>query len=107
MFIVTATYTRPNIMTSWFQQSDAFAQHFESTYRDTGKVLESTQSISPDGLTFTRTESWATRVDFMAFLEDQEYINLIAARDAHIAQNGIVVNIERKLVGEQLPEPNA
>ena len=51
MFIVTATYTRPNIMTPWFQQSDAFAQHFESTYRDTGKVLESTQAISPDGLT--------------------------------------------------------
>ena len=43
----------------------------------------------------------------MAFLEDQEYINLIASRDAHIAQNGIVVNIERRLVGEQLPQPNA
>lgn len=103
MFIVTATYTRPNIMTPWFQQSDAFAQHFENTYRYTGKVLESTQSISPDGLTFTRSETWVTRSEFMAFLEDPEYINLMASRDAHVAEHGIVINVERRLVGEAPP----
>lgn len=104
MFIVTATYTRPNTSTPWFNQGDAFTQHFESNYRETGKCLESTGSISPDGLTIVRQASWASRSEFLEFLEDPLYQSLMTARDAHLAANGIVFTVERRLVNEQLPQ---
>jgi hypothetical protein len=103
MFIVTATYTRPNTSTPWFSQGDAFSQHFEANYRETGKCLESTGSISPDGLTIVRQATWASRSDFLEFIEDPQYQTLMANRDSHLAANGIVFTVERRLVNEQPP----
>jgi hypothetical protein len=98
MLIITATFTRPNTSVAWFRQSDDFTNHFEINYRQTGKILEASSTISPDGLTLTRTATWASRADFMSLLEDGQYQILMASRDAHVTANGIVVNIERRLV---------
>lgn len=100
MFVVTATYTRPNTSTPWFNQGDAFTQHFETAYRETGKCLESVGSISPDGLTTVREITWASRNNFMEFLEDPMYIEVMSRRDDYLSSNGIVVTIERRLINE-------
>ncbi len=101
MLILTATFTRPNIMTPWYQQSDAFAQYFETTYRETGKVLDQAQTISEDGLTLTRTVTWATRADFLNFVKnDQAYKDLMTEREAHFSENGIIALVEHRVVNE-------
>jgi hypothetical protein len=64
MFIVTKQQIRPNTSVEFFairsfpQLQEVFKQYMYATYMSTGKLIDSTETISEDGLTKTVVTTW-------------------------------------------------
>lgn len=98
-FIVTATFVRPNTSVPFFEPSAEIANHIETNYRQTGKIVSANTSVSSDGLSVTRQTVWISRPIFLEFTEDPQYGALMSARDAHLNQYGITMDIQRAFGG--------
>jgi hypothetical protein len=94
-FIITATFARPNTSVPFFEPSEEIANYIKTNYRQTGKILSSNVSFSSDGLSETHHVVWSSRPTYMAFIEDPQYMALMSARDAHLNQYGITMDVQR------------
>jgi len=97
-FIVTATYTRPNASVPFYDRGNEFEQYLETNYRQTGKLLYGSKTVSADGLTFVQEAHWISRAAFLEFLADPRYMTVIADRDSYLNQHGMTMNVDRVFV---------
>ena len=90
----TKTYTRPNTTVSFFNHQAEINQetkiHMKTTYIDTGKMVSTETSTSPDQLTITAVVTWFSQADLDQFTNDPIIVNGVTGlRSAYNAAFGI------------------
>jgi hypothetical protein len=83
------TATRPTIDTPWYTWPKPIADHTNSLYRETGKIIDRGSTISEDQLTMSGFTVWQDG----AF---DEWVNDPVAREGRIDQN--IHNLEHNIV---------
>jgi hypothetical protein len=96
MFIVTKKQVRPNTGVEFFAIRNfpdplgEFKQYMYTTYMSTGKLIDSTETISEDGLTKTVVTTWVDQAASEQWNNDpvcnEKFTNLYKQ---HCADNGI------------------
>jgi quinol monooxygenase YgiN len=94
MFLVQRINHRPSTLVSFYTPTDEYIAYFQTAYRETGLVLFDSRSLSEDLLTLTIDTVWRDEDALNQYLADPVVQEMIALRDAYLAENGIVV--ERK-----------
>jgi hypothetical protein len=105
MFIVTKTQVRPNTSVEFFsirnfpQIRDEFKQYMYETYMSTGKLIDSVESVSANGLTKTVTTTWVNEAAHQQWQNDsfcEDNFNNYFRQ--HAAANGITISTETQVV---------
>ena len=92
-------HTRPNTGVDWYRvESDSYLSysdisHVESTYRDTNKLVSTSQSLSENGLELTKTFVFDNEDSRNAFLNDSRIQAWISARNTYHTSNSITIEI--------------
>jgi len=94
MFLVQRINQRPSTLVSFYTPTEAYIEHFQRAYRETGLVLFDSRNLSEDLLTLTIDTVWRDEAALNEYLADPVVQEMIALRDAYLAENGIIV--ERK-----------
>ena len=88
----TIVQVRPNTGVSWCDSTDEIKAYIQTNYRDTGKITNSTVSVSSDGLTRTSTTTYNNADSVTEFLDDDTVRNgLVIARRDHNRDNNITI----------------
>lgn len=91
MLTIVTSYTRPNASVNFYVGGQDFADLFRNSYISTGKILESSSTLTNDGLTAVVTAVWRTRADFAEFLDEPVLVAMKADRQNYMDANGITV----------------
>lgn len=89
MFLVQRVFTRPSIDIAFYQVTTSFRDHFKSNYKDTGKVLSNTVTLSEDRLKQVISTMWTDEATWNAYREDAVCVEHFTARDAYNNQFSI------------------
>lgn len=99
---ITVSYTRPSTTVDWGPnvKSPELLAHYQATYLDTKMMASATDTISPDGLTLTRSNCWNDSTDsltgveiMLAYKTDEIIQNWIIERNNYNAANGIIPSV--------------
>jgi hypothetical protein len=104
MFVVTRKQTRPNTTVEFFAIRNfpdplgEFKQYMDTTYMSTGKLIDSDETISEDGLTKTIVTTWVDEAAATQWVNDpicnEKFTNLYKQ---HCQDNGITISIESRI----------
>lgn len=104
MFIVTKTQVRPNTSVEFFsirnypQIQEEFKQYMYQTYMSTGKLLDTEESVSADGLTKTVVTKWVNEEAHQQWSNDTYCIeNFNNHARQHNTDNGIIISTETRV----------
>ncbi len=89
MLTIVTSYTRPNTGVPFYVGPEEFTAMFKDKYVGTGKVLETHNEITNNGLTAVITAVWRSRALFAEFLEEPLLEAMKAERQLHMDQHGI------------------
>jgi hypothetical protein len=92
MIVATTTFVRPSTDVAFYTTTDEFNADFNTQFISTGKLLERTASISPDGLTLTVVNKYRTKEDFDEFLTSSIGIAMKEARLLYSVSHGITID---------------
>lgn len=90
MFLVQRVFTRPNADIAFYQPTAEFRNHYKSAYKDTGKILSTTVTISQDQLKQVISTMWTDEETWNAYREDPICMEHFAARNAYNESISIV-----------------
>ena len=89
----TIVQVRPNTGVSWYDSTDEIKAYIQTNYRDTGKITNSVDSVSGDGLTKTTTVTYNNTDSVTEFLyDDTVRSDFIIARRNYNNSNNITLN---------------
>ena len=89
---VINTYVRPNTNVAWFQSDATFKAYNKVAYVKPGLRVSSTDQLSADGLTLTRTVVWKDPTSLAQFTSDPQVQTLLyEPRKAYHTANGITM----------------
>lgn len=97
MFIVTKKQIRPTTSVEFFSATtfpefeDEFKRHMFKTYMSTGKFIDTTESISADGLTKTVVTSWLSEADLTAWKADPICAAFVERYNQYCVANDITI----------------
>jgi hypothetical protein len=89
MFLVQRVFTRPSVDIAFYQLTTAFRDHYKTTYKDAGKVLSNTVTLSEDRLKQVISTMWSDEATWNAYREDPVCVEHFTARNAYNATNNI------------------
>jgi hypothetical protein len=89
MFLVQRVFTRPNPEVAFYQPTVEFRNRFKTGYKDTGKILSNTVTISSDRLKQVISTMWLDEATWNEYLADPICQAHFAARNAYYDQNSI------------------
>ena len=89
MFLVQRVFTRPNTEVAFYQVTTAFRDHFKSAYKDSGKVLSNTVTVSEDRLKLVISTMWTDEATWNAYRADPVCVEHFTVRNAYNATNNI------------------
>lgn len=91
MFKIIKKQTRSNLETSWWNPtfvSSEVSNYISENY--SSNIVETNVEISDDGLTLSRSTTWANRESYEAFINDEYVINnLITPSQEYMNENNI------------------
>jgi hypothetical protein len=90
----TKIFTRPDTNVSFFNHQTAITQetrlHISETYMQTGKLISTETTDSPDQLSKNAVSIWNSQADLDQFTNDPVILNgVVGPRTAHNTANGI------------------
>ena len=84
---------RPNTGVDWYEATDSAKAYIQTNYKDTGKITNSADSVSGDGLTKTTTVTYNNTDSVTEFLyDDTVRSDFIIARRNYNNSNNITLN---------------
>lgn len=89
MFLVQRVFTRPSADIAFYQLTTEFRDHFKTTYKDSGKILSNTVTLSEDRLKQVISTMWTDEATWNAYREDAICMEHFAARNAYNDQFSI------------------
>jgi len=89
MFLVQRVFTRPSADIAFYQLTAEFRNHYKSAYKDTGKILSNTVTVSQDQLKQVISTMWIDEETWNAYREDAVCVEHFTARNAYNATNNI------------------
>jgi ABC-type tungstate transport system permease subunit len=89
MFLVQRVFTRPSADIAFYQPTTEFRTHYKSAYKDTGKILSNTVTISEDRSKQVISTMWSDEATWNAYREDAICMEHFAARNAYNDQFSI------------------
>jgi len=100
---LTAKHIRPNTDVEFYKaegserhMNDSDRSYVQSTYKDTGKIVETSVSLSDNQLELTKTIVFDSEDSFKLYYDDTIYAAWRAARDTYNTANNITVEIEKE-----------
>lgn len=91
MIRVSRTFTRPNTNVVWFQNTSTGQQVAAERVALYGANLSApSNTVSPDGKTWTYTVNWTSQADYDTAMADSRIIAGINQRKSYNAANGIL-----------------
>lgn len=89
MFLVQRVFTRPSADIAFYQLTTEFRDHFKTAYKDSGKILSSTVTLSEDRLKQVISTMWTDEATWNAYREDAICVAHFEARNAYNVTNSI------------------
>jgi hypothetical protein len=89
---VDVSFTRPSLNIPFYTYSQAYTDYVAENYVATGKLITNPVTLSNNGLTQTRSGSWASVQDKAIFDSDPVIAAERIARGAYNIANGIVIS---------------
>ena len=90
MFLVQRVFTRPSADVAFYQPTTEFRTHYKAAYKETGKILSTTVTISQDQLKQVISTMWTDEATWNAYREDPICMDHFAARNAYNESISIV-----------------
>ena len=91
---------RPNTGVGWYEATDSAKAYIQTNYKDTGKITNSADSVSGDGLTKTTTVTYNNSDSLMEFVTDATVItDFLEARKTYNTNNSITDNHNDLAIG--------
>jgi hypothetical protein len=98
MYKITVKHTRPSVNVEFYSvmgddtDSVAFRRHWDTTYKQTSKLIFLDSQISDDGLTLITTMMWESEIAYNEAIADPIVSNKWALRKQYNIDNGIVLS---------------
>jgi len=89
MFLVQRVFTRPSADIAFYQPTTEFRTHFKTAYKDSGKILSNTVTLSEDRLKQVISTMWTDEATWNAYREDPVCVEHFTARNAYNEANSI------------------
>lgn len=103
MFKITKTSVRPSTDVPFIFEvktvSEDIAEHVQTVFKDTGKLISTSRFINDDELTVTHVSVFDSHESFMEFVSDSVvFENIILPQQLHDISNDIISQTESEEV---------
>lgn len=95
MFVITQHFRKPGEEGSFYQFSNSYKSHLQSTYRDTNKLLSTDVNFNAIDKVLIIVNRWASEAEHIAYKQDPVVIATLAERDSYNTANGITMSLRK------------
>ena len=89
MFLVQRVFTRADASVAFYKPTTEFRDHYKTAYKNAGKFLSNTVTVSEDNLKQVISTMWIDEATWNEYLADPICQAHFAARNAYYEANGI------------------
>lgn len=89
MFVITQHFRKAGEEGAFYNFSDSYKSHIQTTYRDTSKLLSTEVTFNAIDKVLITVNRWSNEADYNSYKEDPVVVQALAERESYNTANAI------------------